>query len=291
MPSFVHESLVDLFRECPALAPALVRETARFELPHGTVARVTAGEFADLDIAEFRADVVIRLDDAHGRAREILIVDVQLDRDRAKHVSWPLYVTSARARFGCMATLLVICIDGPVANWCVRPIPIDHNGSMFCPMVIGPEQLPRIADGERARAFPELAILATAAHGSEGNAPELALAALQACEALDSRRSVRYADFILASLGEAARRALEKLMSLRKYEFQSDFAKKYVSQGQRDDRRAVLLRLLAQRFDELPEAVRVRIEQAEMEELEVWTDRVIPARTLAEVFAERGADD
>jgi len=83
-------------------------------------------------------------------------------------------------------------------------------------------------------------------------------------------------------------------MSLLEYEFQSDFAKKYVKQGRDEgweegrleDRRAVLLRQLAQRFDELPDAVRARIEQAEMEDLEVWTDRVIPARTLAEVFAD-----
>ena len=245
MPSFVHEILVDLFRECPGLAPALVREAGRVELSRETVARVTAGEFADLDIAEFRADVVVRLDDAHGQAKDVLIVDVQLDRDKSKHVSWPLYAISARARLGCLPTLLVICLDDGVARWCAKAIPIDRNGSMFYPMVIGPSDLPRFMgtdqDAERARAFPELAILAAAAHSREGGddagAARMAMVALQACEALDTRRSVRYADFILASLGEAARRALENLMSLSNYEFQSDFAKKYVKQGRDEGRR------------------------------------------------------
>ena len=41
---------------------------------------------------------------------------------------------------------------------------------------------------------------------------------------------------------------------------------------------------LGQRFGELPEDVRLRIHKADMEHLQRWTDRVIPARVLADVF-------
>jgi len=77
-------------------------------------------------------------------------------------------------------------------------------------------------------------------------------------------------------------------MNVQNYEFQSDFAKKYLKEGHDAGERALgrkmLLRLLAQRFDEIPDPVRARIEHAELDDLERWLDRVIPARTLDEVF-------
>jgi hypothetical protein len=94
------------------------------------------------------------------------------------------------------------------------------------------------------------------------------------------------------SLNEAARRALEAMM--KGYEYQSEFAKKYYGQGRDDGRdegrkegeRALLLRLLRTRFGELPAAAVARIERAEIASLEGWGERVLSAKTLAEVLDE-----
>jgi len=284
MPSITHETLVDLFRDCPALAPELLRR-AGLDLGGGTTARVTAAAFTDLDPAEYRADVVIRLD-LDDAPVEAVIVEIQLDRDVKKRTSWPLYVAGAYARFGCPVTLLVVAIDDSVAAWCARPIPLDHNGSMTCPVVLGPRELPRITDVDHARALPELAVLSAAAHGAEEDAAELAVVALSACQGLDNKRATRYADFVMASLGEVARRALESFMSLHQYEYQSEFAKKYVEEGSKNALREVLSEQLAQRFGDLSEALRARIDNAETDDLERWTRRIIPAATLADVFRD-----
>ena len=53
-----------------------------------------------------------------------------------------------------------------------------------------------------------------------------------------------------------------------------------VAQGEQ----ALLLRLLHRRFGEIPEATRQRLEQAGTDKLETWADRVLDAKTLAEVF-------
>lgn len=79
---------------------------------------------------------------------------------------------------------------------------------------------------------------------------------------------------------------------MKGYEYQSDFAKKYVAQGRdqgrqegrREGERAVLLRQLRARFGELPEAAVARIEAAESVALEQWAERVLSATTLAEVL-------
>lgn len=107
------------------------------------------------------------------------------------------------------------------------------------------------------------------------------------CAGLDSPRSARYADLVWASLGENAQRILEALMQMHKYEYQSEFAKRYVQEGRTEvlqEMREVLLEQLAQRFGEVPDSVRERIDHAEVAELMRWTKRIIPAAALADVF-------
>ena len=300
MPSITHESLVALFRDCPALAPELVRG-AGIALSGDFTPRITSAELVDLNPAEYRADVVVRLDKLGATAgvehsnvedrttvAEAIIVEVQLNRDPGKRKSWPCYMAGVHARLDCLVTLLVIAMDRGVADWCAHPIVLDHNGSTIHPLVLGPQTLPRIKDFEQARKLPELAVLSAAAHGGDEDAAAIALAGVNACRGLDSQRGNRYHDFIMASLSEAARSALEKLMSAQGYQYQSEFAKKYVGEGLERGReqglRDILLRLLVQRFGSVPESTRERVEQAKLDELDRWLDNVIPAATLADVF-------
>ena len=77
---------------------------------------------------------------------------------------------------------------------------------------------------------------------------------------------------------------------MKGYEYQSDFAKKYVAEGRKEGRKEgelnLLLRLLRARFGELPEAALTRIEAADIAQLEQWGERVLSAKTLAEVLDE-----
>jgi len=284
MPSITHESLVALFRECPLLGAELLKYAGEPPPTHA-VARLTAAEFADIEPPEYRADAVVRLDQSDGQAAEVLVIEIQLDRDKDKRFSWPYYVCAARARLRCPASVLVVTLDAAVAGWCAEPIPLGRGGSVVCPLVFGPQHIPRITDVDQARALPELAVLSSVAHGQDASGGDIGAAALLACATLDNARAALYADVIMSSLSEAARRSLENLMNLQNYEYQSEFARKYVAQGRAEGDRATLRRLLAQRFGELPGEVVERIEQAESDDLERWLDRVIPAATLADVFS------
>ena len=141
-----------------------------------------------------------------------------------------------------------------------------------------------MTDPAEAARPPELAVLSAMAHGECDQGAAIAAAVLPAIQRLDDERARFYGDLVLNSLNEAARRALEAMM--KGYEYQSDFAKKYVAQGHKEGERALLLRLLCTRFGELPAAAVARIEGAEVAVLERWGERMLSAKTLAEVLDE-----
>ncbi|HEY0554437.1 MAG TPA: hypothetical protein VGG20_09220 [Thermoanaerobaculia bacterium] len=88
-------------------------------------------------------------------------------------------------------------------------------------------------------------------------------------------------------MNEAARRTLEAMM--KGYEYQSDFAKKYVAQGHAEGRaetaaRDVLTVLRARGFT-VPDAARERIlAQKDPERLERWLERAVVAPSVAAVL-------
>ena len=57
-------------------------------------------------------------------------------------------------------------------------------------------------------------------------------------------------------------------------------------EGKLEGEAAVLERQLTRRFGPLNEATRSRIRDADLEQLERWTDRILDAPTLAAVFEE-----
>ena len=287
MPSQLHEALLQLFRNRPSLAPELLRDALQLELPFYSEVRLDSADFADLQPAEYRADMVILLLD--GKPVLGIIVEVQLSRDERKGFVWPAYVANLRARLRCPVYLLVVTCDESVARWAARPVEVG-NGWRFAPWVIGPAGVPEVLDVAQARSDPELAVLSAIAHGTDadiGKSIQIAFAAQAASAGLDEDRSKLYVDLIMASLSEAARRGLQT-MDLSKYEYQSDFAKQYVAQGralgEARGRAALVIRLLTVRFGTLAEAVQSQIMQSSIAELDEIGERLLNATTVQEAL-------
>ena len=201
----MHEALLSLFRNRPELAPELLREALHAPLPEYSEVRIESADFANLQAAEYRADLVILLSD--GEPVLGIVVEVQLQPDREKEFSWPLYVAGLRTRFRCEVVLLVATVDETVARWAAKAISLG-GGNSFVPLVLGPSAMPEIADPQRAIADPELAVLSAVAHGKDkdtAKAVEIALAAMRASIGLDEARSKLYFDMIHLSLSRAAK--------------------------------------------------------------------------------------
>jgi hypothetical protein len=156
--------------------------------------------------------------------------------------------------------------------------------------VLGPSAVPEVTDERQALNDPELAVLSVMAHGQDadyGKAVQIALAAQIASLGVDEDRSRLYLDLVLASLSEAARRELGT-MDPAKYEYQSEFAKRYVAQGKAEGklegRADLVTRQLTLRFGSLPSVALAHIASASIEELDAIGERLLTARTLQEAF-------
>jgi hypothetical protein len=296
MPSMAHEILVDLFKNRPSLAAEILVEVLGFSLPAYTEARIASADLTEIQPAEYRADIVVLLLYG-GTPVRVVIVEVQLAIDPKKRLSWPAYATVARAVHGCPVALLVVAPDPVVAGWCAEPIETGIPGFVLRPPVLRRTAVPVVTDlGEAARR-PELGVLSAMAHGETEQGATIASAVLPAIQELDDDRARFYYDLVYNSLNEAARHALEAMM--KDYEYQSDFAKKYVAQGRTEGRtegraegraeeaaRAVLTVLQARGLV-VPDAVRERIlSQKDPERLERWLEKAAVAASVAAVLDE-----
>ena len=287
MPSQLHEALLVLFRNRPQLAPELLRDALHVDLPEYTEARIESGDLTDVQPAEYRADLVVLLYDA----RPVLgiVVEAQLAADDHKRFAWPVYAVGLRARMRCPVCLLVVTPQEAVARWARKPIALG-GGNVFAPFVLGPSGVPEVIDRERALADPELAVLSAMAHGQSRDpdkALQIAVAAMTASLHLDAERSTLYFDLVVASLSEAARKSLQA-MDPAKYEYQSEFAKRFIAQGKAEGeiqgRAAVLIKQLTLKFGPLSSTVAEQVQQASADQLDRWAERILDAASLDDVL-------
>ncbi len=235
MPSTLHEALIELFRHRPSLAPELLTRALGVELPPHDGTRIEPGDYADLAPTQYRADAVAVLTES-GAPVLAVIVEVQLGRDKEKRWSWPVYVTTLRARLHCPTVLLVVCPDLAKTVWCGTPIELGHPGFTLAPLVLGPDRVPVVTDATQAVNTPELAVLSAMAHGDDPRFPEIANALLTVLESVDGDRTTLYSDIVAEALSAAARQTLEDLMATRVREYQSELVRKFVMQGRKEGR-------------------------------------------------------
>jgi hypothetical protein len=133
-----------------------------------------------------------------------------------------------------------------------------------------------------------LAVLSAVAHAADETqvAARVAFAALTAVLGLDDERALLYSDWIRAALSDAARAALERMMNLRNYEYQSDFARKHDAQGQARGRVSSILGFLEARGLSISDEQRARIEAcSDLDVLDGWVRRAATIATIDELFA------
>ncbi len=194
MLTMMHEALLMLLRNRPALAPELLSGVLGVELPRYHAIRFESAALSDIEPAEYRADLVVVLE-RDGKPVLAIVVEVQLRRDADKRYAWVVYLGGLRARlrapWRCPAPCLLL-VNAPsrsIARWCAEPIATGHPDFVLRPLVVGPDGIPLVADAEQAKQAPEMAVLSAMVHGKGEHAADVAVAALAAASGLDEERA------------------------------------------------------------------------------------------------------
>jgi hypothetical protein len=296
MPSPLHEVLVELFRDRPALAAELLAGPLGVEVPAFERAGVSSADLTDVTPTEYRADVVITLTAGETTVLAV-VVEAQLRTDARKRLTWPAYVATLHARLRCPVMLLVVCPNPRVAAWCATPIVVSDPGLSLTPLVLGPAAVPVVTDLAVARRHPELAVLSAMAHGNRSDHPIVLESLVAALNVLDPDHADLYADVVLGVLPKAARDYLEDLMAITTHRYQSDFARRYYDQGEaegeargelrgelRGEAKA-LLAFLDARGIEVTEDVLTRISDCtDLSQLNTWIRRAASVNHAHDLF-------
>lgn len=299
MPSPLHEILLELFENQPRLAPRLLTELG-WRLP--PYERVTT-DCADLTVTkptEYRADRVVLLSVGSEPVLAV-VLEVQLRPDDDKRWSWPVYVTTLRARRRCPTVLLVLCPDARTTAWAAEPIDLGYGLSMVRPLALGPEQVPIVTDPSAAVRMPELAVLSAIAHQNSTERDDVFEAFLAAIDHLhtepgsvSAERGKIYLDLVVSTLSPANRSSLEALMTTAgRREYLSDTFRELVAEGREQglaegrtaEAARLVLTVLNARKIYVPERVREQIEGCDdLDQLEVWMRRSVTAEAVVELF-------
>jgi len=166
---------------------------------------------------------------------------------------------------------------------------------------MGPSSVPRITSVSRAAQAPELAVFSALVHGNRRDGLDVVLPALAAVEALADDYARLYFDMIVGALTDARRRGLEARMRTRDYEYQTDFARRYVAQGEAKGRaegeaqgeakgraegkaEALVAVLAARGMNPSPQQEHTIRQCADVSMLDRWIVRAVTANSVGDVL-------
>jgi hypothetical protein len=186
----------------------------------------------------------------------------------------------------CPAVLLVICPRAGTAARCRALIPTGHPGFELIPLVVDAATIPDAA-GPGLAEHPELVVLAVLTGALDLDHDASRRLVLARLAGLDESRLKTYTVFVLNAASDAARQALEALMTTAP--FKNAFVDRLLAEGEAKGEAKgearLLLRVLAARGLHVSAEIRQRVLScADISQLEAWADRAATAATIDQVF-------
>ncbi len=289
--------MVVLLREHPEWLRALVEIIAQRTLPKGLT--LTDSAIRVVDPAEVRLDLVFTAADENSW----VLVEVQLDEDKAKARKWPLAVAALWNERGVPGDLLVITADRAVATW-ARTVGRMRgpSGTSLAVQPVVVQLTGDVAGSLLDPAQPELAFFAAwTVHDRYG--PEAQAIVERATDLIETLPDQTLRRALLRSiLGMLHEKLIlmirEVSMDSQKIpispalqrlgeEFQAMYGEQIEARGEARGEAKALLRVLASRGIAVDDETRARVLSAtDTAEIEAWLERAARAESLPEVFGE-----
>jgi hypothetical protein len=106
-------------------------------------------------------------------------------------------------------------------------------------------------------------------------------------ELLEESEKMRYVSSVeQIGIEKGIAQGIQQGMQLGRHEGIQEGMQQGMQKGKHQGEEVLLRRLLTRRFGILPEAIETRLAKADINQLEIWGDRVLDAKSLNEVFQE-----
>lgn len=293
MVSSTHEAMHRIFQKDPALLTRALQQVLGVAFPEP---RDFAGmniDLTEIEPVERRVDTLLRAETDEGPY--LLVVEAQRQKDDRKRGSWPYYLTYLHEKYRCEPVLIVTTQCSATARWAAEPIHLGVPGSPSLtvrPLVLGPDNVPVIADAREAARDVPLAVLSAMTHGRGSKAAAILESLATALKTIDADSAAAFAQFVDSCLDDPqVKHMWRDLMTAMQYFWRHPLAEQVREEGREQGRAQakaeMILRILEWRGIPVPEEVRERVESCtDLEQLELWAQRAVHAADAAELFVD-----
>ncbi|MEU9447798.1 hypothetical protein [Streptomyces sp. NPDC048277] len=289
MVGSAHEALHRIFQKDPTLLTNALQKVLGVEFPEPREIAAMNVDLTEIEPVERRVDTLLR---AETEAKTyLLVVESQGKMDDRKRGSWPYYLSYLHEKYRCEPVLIVITQNSATAEWASRPIQLGFPGwesLIVRPLVLGPDNVPVIADEREAVADPSLAVLSAMTHGKGRNAAAILESVAAALKTLDGDSAAAFAQFVDSCLADSrAKQMWRDLMTDIQYFWRHPLAEQVREEGRVEDRREVVLHILQWRGIAVSDVVRERVNACtDLGRLQGWSQRAMHVTDAAELFVE-----
>ena len=297
MVSSSHEAMHRIFQKDPALLTRALQEVLGVTFPEP---REFAGmniDLTEIEPIERRVDTLLRAETDSGDY--LLVVESQRRKDDAKRGSWPYYLSYLYEKYRCEPVLIVTTQNRATARWAAEPIHLGVPGRPSLtvrPFVLGPDNVPVIADAREAERDVPLAVLSAMTHGRGRQAAAILESLAAALNTIDADSAAAFAQFVDSCLADRqVKQMWRDLMTTMQYFWRHPLAEQVreegreqgLEQGRVEAKAEMILHILQWRGIPVADAVRDRVEACtDLDQLEVWAQRAVHATDAAELFLE-----
>ncbi|MFF5146005.1 hypothetical protein ACFY6U_40880 [Streptomyces sp. NPDC013157] len=288
-----HEALHRIFQKDPGLLTHALQRVLGVPFPETREFAAMNVDLTEIEPVERRVDTLLRAETDEGTY--LLVVESQGEVDGRKRGSWPYYLSYLYEKYRCEPVLIVITQSAATAKWAAQPIQLGLRGwesLTVRPLVLGPENVPVIADEREAVRDVPLAVLSAMTHGRGRNAAAIPESLAAALKTIDRDSAAVFVQFVDSCLVDPrAKQMWRDLMTAMQYFWRHPLAEQVRAEGREEGRvqqcAEMVLRVLEWRGVPVSDAVRERVGACtDLDQLEVWAQRAVHVTDAAELFVE-----
>ncbi|MFJ9730117.1 hypothetical protein ACIRU2_01940 [Streptomyces sp. NPDC101169] len=282
-----HEALHRIFQKDPTLLTRALQRVLHVPFPEPRQIAALNVDLTEIEPIERRVDTLLRAETDEGTY--LFVIESQGKVDDRKRGSWPYYLSYLYEKYRCEPVLIVVTQSSATAKWASRPIRLgfrDWHSLTVRPLVLGPDNVPVIADEQSAVRDVPVAVLSVMTHGRGRQAPAILGSVATALRTIDEETAAVLAQFVDSCLADPqAKQMWRDLMTATQYFWRHPLAEQVREEGRVEAKAEMVLHILEWRGIEVPDAVRDRVNACtDLNRLEVWAQRAMRAEDAAELF-------